>query len=434
MNRLGGTLAALAGLLLALLPAQALADDGNSSPQKPSAVAADDRSSPRRAGTAADAAVTSNCQEVRAKLDQLVRKHPGKYATCVEPGPVKQARAQLANDVSTQAVLDLPQWCIDNAFNGWLFTRTRACAIRSVTVNVLDPRGGLVGQLHTVEYNYSYTVSDLTVWANQIQVSKTQASWGRVGFAIVSGRASCTGSCTLDRSQFPPQFMRTNRLQDGESYFNSTATTRGAVGHADTEWTYQYNAPLWITPSTPITVSPPRVRGDHALPGPTRAGVVFPDYVPTMQYSRTGPYPELAKHIAEAQASGLPGARAGEPLQRTTGTLLRQNRDRSCPRGPGSYPRPAGKTCDEYPFASTWQGASTAQPHGRGPARTYDRVQCSISEPVGTGPQGYSVCMIDATQNREGGRALNRFYVTERVLPSTTQRTDADSFHVDITP
>ncbi|WP_221354336.1 NucA/NucB deoxyribonuclease domain-containing protein [Streptomyces beigongshangae] len=36
---------------------------------------------------------------------------------------------------------------------------------------------------------------------------------------------------------------------------------------------------------------------------------------------------------------------------------IRQNRNTACP---SSLERPAGKQCDEYPFASTWQGADHA--------------------------------------------------------------------------
>ncbi|MDI1455685.1 NucA/NucB deoxyribonuclease domain-containing protein [Streptomyces sp. NPDC003388] len=53
--------------------------------------------------------------------------------------------------------------------------------------------------------------------------------------------------------------------------------------------------------------------------------------------------------------------------------------------------RPAGKQCDEYPFASTWQGASTGGGH-------------------------FSWRMINVTQNEEGGKALGRFYLYNRVL------------------
>jgi hypothetical protein len=54
---------------------------------------------------------------------------------------------------------------------------------------------------------------------------------------------------------------------------------------------------------------PPPIRCDNVLPGFPLAGCAFPDYAwSTMTYALNGPYPELARHIAAAQASGLPGA------------------------------------------------------------------------------------------------------------------------------
>ncbi|MFJ3310888.1 NucA/NucB deoxyribonuclease domain-containing protein [Streptomyces sp. NPDC086549] len=67
---------------------------------------------------------------------------------------------------------------------------------------------------------------------------------------------------------------------------------------------------------------------------------------------------------------------------------IKKNRNKACP---SSRHRPAGKQCDEYPFASTWQGASTGGGH-------------------------FSWRMINATQNEEGGKALGRFYLYNRVL------------------
>lgn len=67
-------------------------------------------------------------------------------------------------------------------------------------------------------------------------------------------------------------------------------------------------------------------------------------------YSLSGPYPQLAQHIQAAQDSGLPNV-----LTRVTDPNISDaNRATACP---SSYPRPDGFSCDEYPFASTYQGA-----------------------------------------------------------------------------
>lgn len=115
------------------------------------------------------------------------------------------------------------------------------------------------------------------------------------------------------------------------------------------------------------------------------------------------------------QRAGTPA-----PLNRLVNAAQQtSNYNRSCP---SSYPRPAGLSCDEYPFQSSQQGAATG---GGGPGRTFGG--CQVPLPAGTGPSGYSACMIDNTQNSEGGSALGSFYIDQRIF-------NADPFYVWITP
>ncbi|WP_181140793.1 NucA/NucB deoxyribonuclease domain-containing protein [Streptomyces sp. Ru62] len=102
----------------------------------------------------------------------------------------------------------------------------------------------------------------------------------------------------------------------------------------------------------------------------------------------------LAPHEEVLLDVGKPGQHLGIDLEHgaadacilTNKDKIRQNRNKACP---SSRPRPAGEQCDEYPFASTWQGAST-------------------------GGQ-FSRRMINAKQNEEGGKALGRFYRYNRI-------------------
>ncbi|MFE5187610.1 hypothetical protein [Streptomyces sp. NPDC056628] len=106
------------------------------------------------------------------------------------------------------------------------------------------------------------------------------------------------------------------------------------------------------TPSNEIYLPTPPVRCDNALPGTSKPGCVMP-YLPEMVYAKAGEYPELAQHIEDAQnTQNLPGKHGTTRcLTRLTDkTKIKENRDTSCP---SSLPRPTGKQCDEYPFAST---------------------------------------------------------------------------------
>jgi len=137
------------------------------------------------------------------------------------------------------------------------------------------------------------------------------------------------------------------------------------------------------------------------------------DVMPHLVYN-SAELPEFSAHVIAAQASGLPGGTPSTPLARTTSATIRAaNRDTACP---GSLVRPPSKSCDEYPFASTYQGASLSF----GGARTFD--WCSIPPTGGppSGPNGYSVCMIDGYENSLAGSQLNAYlYRPDRVLDGT---------------
>ncbi|MET9852134.1 hypothetical protein ABZY57_04145 [Streptomyces sp. NPDC006450] len=134
-----------------------------------------------------------------------------------------------------------------------------------------------------------------------------------------------------------------------------------------------------------------------------------------MVYSKAAA-PELASHITRAQNSGLPGATV--PLTHTTsGTVYDKNRSMACPT---KETRPAGKSCDEYPLASTHQGLAI----GGGERRTFPG--CSIpGVPSGTGAKGVSACMISVEDQRYQGGVTSKFYQRQRVL-------NADPFLVRI--
>jgi len=133
-------------------------------------------------------------------------------------------------------------------------------------------------------------------------------------------------------------------------------------------------------------------------------GCVFRIFTPTLTFSRSDTaISDAAQHIYDAQRSladhwgwrdnGPPLHRLVDPARR------RQNHDIACA---GFVPDP-GDQCDEYPFASTREGASFV---GR------DRV---------------SVASVLALHNPTAGSRIGAFYRDQRVI-------DNEAFWVDILP
>ncbi|MFB7878552.1 LGFP repeat-containing protein [Nocardia sp. NPDC056064] len=161
-------------------------------------------------------------------------------------------------------------------------------------------------------------------------------------------------------------------------------------------------------------------------------GCVFPSRTPVVDFASEALLTPIADHVRQAQQSGLPGAPKfywTGPLSRMTNEAeRRRNGGRACPSGRYSA---TGRTCDEYPFKSTYQGA--AQPSGvvlPPNGRTF--TGCEIDDPPRvelsrTGSPGYSVCMIDAAANNRQGDVLATFYYENRVM-------DGDQFYVRADP
>lgn len=158
-------------------------------------------------------------------------------------------------------------------------------------------------------------------------------------------------------------------------------------------------------------------RCDNKTAGRTDPGCVVPWYASAVYYSQAT-NPDLASHVSRAQASGLPGATFEAPLTRTTDPAVNQtNRDRAC----GYAPSVTGKSCDEYPVASSEQGLSAG-----GTRRTFDGCGFPGIQ-AGQGPTGVSVCMITASENSSQGGLHSAMYRSERVLQD-------DPFRVVVIP
>jgi len=153
----------------------------------------------------------------------------------------------------------------------------------------------------------------------------------------------------------------------------------------------------------PITLGGPitKARCDsEKFQGNPPPGCVNPDFKPTFKLTASDGVPDITAHIARAQrtlkqAWGLKGS--GPALHRTTDdALIDRNRRVSCPP---NRKRPTGKNCDEYPFASTEEGAANNP--------------------------DFSWAWVNARQNSVAGGKLGSFYAKNRVI-------DKDAFWVAV--
>ncbi|GGV51151.1 NucA/NucB deoxyribonuclease domain-containing protein [Streptomyces spectabilis] len=200
--------------------------------------------------------------------------------------------------------------------------------------------------------------------------------------------------------------------QQGESFFDTTATAAGTKGKCGTGWTMTAKNP----PYNDVTFSSTfkEFRCDNATAGRDEVGCVVPWYPSKLKCSKART-PDLARHVTLAQNSGLP-----KRLHRTTSkSVIDDNRDKAC----GDRPSVSGKSCDEYPIATSKEGLNAG-----GKRRTFNG--CSYSDiPSGSGSKGASAsaCAIAEFDNKSQGGTNTQFFRAERVL-------QGDPFDVVITP
>jgi hypothetical protein len=319
------------------------------------------------------------------------------------------------------APVAFPLWCAEGSGQVVAGTRTAACRITGLILTTERITNGTVtvtGVLNMDVYDFTYAAVDLPNWIHQIGIAPVATgSWGAALNSTVTGTLAASGDCTLNgASSFPVQSLApaNGTLRVGEAGAKTTATAVGAIGSCTTTWNLRLqpvNHPVATASTSMEEIGCDNAIGAN-LSRPARVGCVVPWYPAQVLYSQSR-YPSLASHVSRAQGSGLPGATLANPLNRNVDEAsINLNRSRAC----GDAPSITGRSCDEYPLASTYQGLAFG-----GTRRTFSG--CDINAPTGvTGATGVSACMITDSENSAQGALMAAFYYENRVLNTDPYR------------
>lgn len=263
-------------------------------------------------------------------------------------------------------------------------------------------------------------------------------TWGIADEARLSGKSFCQisgggGTCnTTTEGDFTDRPVSTTTDLVKDYWMSGTlaaGSSRVAVG-GYYRWTF-FSPSDDVVKKTETVLNPKLdVRCDNEAYNRGTAGCVIVSAEPIMSALRPNT-PAISAHIFDAQISGLPGMPNGTPLARTTSAqITKANRNASCNliKGPGV--RPTGHSCDEYPFAKTLDGAAAG-----GTPKTFSG--CFIGPPkqnwvnvinrpvIGEiSNSGFTMCMVEASQNSRLGGVQSWFFTKSRVL-------DGDRFYVN---
>lgn len=330
-----------------------------------------------------------------------------------------------------------PNWCETGGYR-----LTGACRIDGYTDYTINSKGKVTGSISYNIIEYSFWSIVHTDFITQVEIDPYMYTGdGNTGWYVgaSAGAQRCTkrfyntpGTCKhyarsfhgfYGRLHVPADYPTHTDHHDGSNAYNSVMKAGQNV-----QWAHGY---AWYSVYHGDAVNAGKklrahvtfyVDCDDAMPGHL-PGCKSPTdyYTPTLTYRLYGNYPAVAREIRAAQRAGIGGNSAsGRYLQRTTNrSVIGANRRVSCPKSRGR--RPKHYSCDEYPFATTYQGAA-ANPH-----RGVTFRQCHISTlPRRRADPRWDACMVPATQNSGAGGVLPTFWARHRTL-------DNDRFWVRIT-
>ncbi|MFJ3956729.1 hypothetical protein [Arthrobacter sp. NPDC090010] len=277
----------------------------------------------------------------------------------------------------------------------------------------------IVGTNEIVTYLYQYSSLRQATVANQLTILPSSFTGSGAETFVASATPACKGNCKLDgnvpsiagRKLTPKSEIST------ESFYTWTGTK--ARTEQTMTWTISFANPQaggnpQITAGPGVSYRCDNENGSaSALPG-----CVVKQSAMQMTYAKSS-WPGFGRHVSLAQGSGLPGAVV--PLTRLDANQSPiANRNKACPT---NLKRPSGMDCDEYPFASTKQGAAL----NGGTGRTF--AGCGINDKryaIGAnGAKGFSACMISAAENRSAGAQMGAFWAKYHVLAG-------DNFYINV--
>ena len=413
-------------LVLTSLAAGGLSPAANAAPQ-PAAAATADSSAPAPrpggAGQTQSRAVTpgaihiskteADCDKVVAAAKALRaagKSLAGTPKTCVSGRRVNGTAPGTAQDAGVDTLAAaVPAECnsgSDPSGTWWAQSRRSACQHTTFGLVVTEvPTGRILGTANFHAINTMTSSTTLARWSSTTSVWVW--SWTGAGFPESSRGLlfGCPGDCLAAAGSYThPAFDEWY----GSSYFNVNNLTAGRIiNSVSGEWQITMSSTKYgnsVTFTLPLADS----RCDNTI-GNRAAGCVLPGIPGVMGYSQSL-NPAFVDHVYKAQLSGLPGRLGtGTYLKKlSNATKVAANGTKACP---SSLVRPTGYSCDEYPFRSTYQGASTS---GATLARSFPG--CRMPDPQRTGSTGWSRCFIPTTQNSSAGGLLSAFYSNERML------------------
>jgi hypothetical protein len=262
----------------------------------------------------------------------------------------------IANSIAS------PPWCVIgdgwpvSRFNWCLETKGSAYEYTVSATGVVTPKG----QLFFTATQWMTTAYNSQSWPLTLAF-KNESEWGTFLTGLVKPTMLCSAGCTLAAN--PAEALTTTVPGNWYGQYYTVSTHAGNPIYVVQQLTLEFLSTSGARPKV-TALQTPDSRCDNTIANTGPGGCVLSSFTPA--------YPESLSDPAVAQAVAVdlngqwgiashPGANYsnlhGVPLHRSTSSTIKNaNRAVSCPT---SWPRPSGMQCDEYPYASTLEGAAS---------------------------------------------------------------------------
>ncbi|MEU8548140.1 hypothetical protein AB0C81_14295 [Streptomyces roseoverticillatus] len=359
--------------------------------------------------------------------------------TCVEADPRADLSGPSFAPVDPKDALTL---CKDKGTDRVVSNRHAYCTRMPVRYVLLNDKNVQVGEAHILVWAAGGLDSYSGQWTESIVGIPIDMDHGVTGVDLAVN-ATCSGMCSVVAPAWSGAHVvldASGDLVQGTITYRSTVAAKTDISHINITYTLD-GAALGATgvPGYDSTVfDGPTVRCDATIgdknPIP---GCIVMGHMPNVTFSRAKYHgAAVAYEWAQKKLTGKFGD-ADHPLSRYIDPLdpdADKRRALTCDRAPDAFPRGAtgvpNDSCDEYPFARSWQGGNPGTQCIDITPRQVGGVWDISGVTVDRGTPPNAPCIrahVDKKDNTAAGGELGRAVQADRIV-------DSEWYQVIITP
>lgn len=313
----------------------------------------DNLDEPKKLATVHATSSPDSCERVRKRLD-ILRNKGVERVTCIAANPTGSTRSQAAPAAASQV------WCESGERNQWWATRRGICVVHDYVMQIIDPKTGKETGRATYLIKQELNFRDTLTSPTKVQEFTSVTLVNQVNEATnnsMNWDSGCVG-CSISHSEPWSGYATFSKGQTRERRWDwDVPIEAGGVEQVDWGWELK-------TRAGGVEIAEPyewgggiaQARCDNQVAG--NFGCITPLIDPTLpiDYATRQAGATLVAVGSQVNNHWWGWEEKKKPLTRLSDEdLAEANRDIICPDDFETDPAVPGGSCDEYPFARTYQ-------------------------------------------------------------------------------